>query len=60
MQQDIIDEMQLLVSGIHDTFKSVFSAFCSEQNIVSTSAGIGQIIAQDSSLLLVLLCMLMM
>ena len=37
VQQDIISELQLMVTHVHDTYKALFSTFCSEQNIVDRS-----------------------
>jgi hypothetical protein len=50
VQQDIIDEMQLLVSQLHDTYKSVFLTVCEEQSITSPSAGMGHIFLNETSM----------
>jgi len=50
VQQDIVDEMQLMVSQVHDTYQSVFTTFCEEQNISSPYAGMGQFMEQKTSL----------
>ena len=41
---DIIDELQLIVSEVHDTYKSVFTAFCEENNILLLAAGMGRLL----------------
>jgi len=50
VQQDIIDELQLIVSEVHDTYKSVLTAFCEENNIVLSLTGMGRFLGQSTSL----------
>ena len=50
VQQDIIDELQLIVSEVHDTYKSIFTAFCEGNNILLPAAGMGRLLGQSTSL----------
>lgn len=51
VQQDIVDEMQLLVTQTHDTYRSLFTTFCREQNLNSdsTTSGMSQFLNCDTS-----------
>ena len=51
-QEDMIDEMQLLVFQVHDTYKSMFTTFCPEQSVSfgASSSGMGQFLNCDDSI----------
>ena len=52
VQQDILFEMQLMVSHIHDTYKILFDNFCKEQNIFYQSCmGMASCITNEKSIL---------
>lgn len=51
VQQDMIDEMQLLVLQVHDTYKSMFTTLCHERSVSfdTSSSGMGQFLNCDDS-----------
>jgi hypothetical protein len=50
VQQDLIAEMQLMVSHIHDIYKVMFDTFCEEHDIADQSSeGMGSFLTNDKS-----------
>ena len=50
VQQDIIAEMQLMVSQMHETYKVIFDSVSEEQNIVNISGmEMGSYLSNDES-----------
>ena len=43
VQQDIISEMNLIVTEVHDTYRGVFESFCKENELSSDQLGIGEL-----------------
>ena len=52
VQQDIIAEMQLVASQIHDTYSSIFRSFCEEQglSIDIIDSDIGEFLCRENSI----------